>query len=399
MTNSKKDILFIMNNLNCGGAEKALLSLLQTFDYSLYNVDLLLFKKEGMFLKQVPKEVNLLDELQEFQYFDMSFSKALFKAISSLRFDIFFNRILFTLVYKTEKKATVREQKVWKYIKPTLQPLSKKYDLAIGFLEKTPNYFCVDKVDAKIKIGFVNNDYEKLEMDSSIDVPYFEKLDYIATVSEECLEALKRTFPKQAEKCIIIGNISAPKLINKLALEAIEPLHSGLKLITLGRLSPQKGYDLLVETARLLKDKDVDFKWYILGIGELQNQLNQMIEKYDLHNHIVFLGLKENPYPYIKQSDIYIQPSRFEGKSLAIDEAKILHKPIILTNFSTAKDQITNEVNGLIVEMNPEALVNGILKMQSETDLKKQLIKNLSNEIVGNESEIEKIYKIVDSIV
>jgi glycosyltransferase involved in cell wall biosynthesis len=114
-----------------------------------------------------------------------------------------------------------------------------------------------------------------------------------------------------------------------------------------------------------------------------------------LQNHIVFLGLKENPYPFIKQSDIYIQPSRFEGKSLAIDEAKILHKPIILTNFSTAKDQITNEVNGLIVEMNPEALVNGILRMQSDTHLKNQLIENLCNEIVGNESEIEKIYKII----
>ena len=399
MTNSKKDILFIMNNLHCGGAEKALLSLLQTFDYSLYNVDLLLFKKEGMFLKQVPKEVNLLDEPKEFQYFDMSFSKALFKAIASLRLDVFFNRILFTIVYKTEKKATVREQKVWNYIKPTLKPLSKKYDLAIGFLEKTPNYFCVDKVDAKVKIGFIHNDYEKLDMDASIDVPFFDKLNFIATISHECLEVLKRTFPKQADKCIIIGNISAPKLINKLALETIEPLYSGLKLITLGRLSPQKGYDLLVETARLLKENTIDFKWYILGIGELQNQLNQLIEKYDLQNHIVFLGLKENPYPYIKQSDIYIQPSRFEGKSVAIDEAKILHKPIIVTNFSTAKDQITHDVNGLIVAMNPEALVNGIVRMQSETDLKKQLIENLSNEIIGNESEIEKIYKIADSIV
>ena len=206
---------------------------------------------------------------------------------------------------------------------------------------------------------------------------------------------MQRSFPNHLNKLLIIGNITSPKLVLQLAEAPVEPLFNGLKLMTMGRLSPQKGYDMLVHSAKILKDSQLDFKWYILGVGELQNQLNQLIEKYDLHNHIVFLGLKENPYPYIKQSDIYIQPSRFEGKSLAIDEAKILHKPIILTNFSTAKDQITNEVNGLIVEMNPEALVDGIFRMQSDTHLKIQLIENLSSEIVGNECEIEKIYELL----
>lgn len=384
-----------MNNLRVGGAEKALISLLQTFDYSLYNIDLLLFKKEGLFLNQVPKEVAILEEPSEYKFFDMSFIKAILNALKLLRFDIVINRIAMAYLFKTEKNVAIREQKLWKFLGKCLSPVCKKYDMAIGFLEKTPNYFCADKVTAAVKIGFVNNDYEKLEMNPKLDYDCFNKLNYIATVSEECLAALQRSFPNYLDKLLVIGNISTPRLILKLADETIEPLHSGLKLITLGRLAPQKGYDLLVDAAHILKQKNINFKWYILGIGELQEELNSQILKFNLQDEIVFLGLKENPYPYIKQADIYVQPSRFEGKSLAIDEAKILHKPIIVTNFSTAKDQIISNENGLIVAMNSDAITNGILKLQNDGDLQNKFIENLSKEKMGNESEIEKIYTLI----
>lgn len=392
---NKKNILIIMNNLRVGGAEKALLSLLQTFDYSLYTVDLLLFKKEGLFLNQVPNEVTVLEEPLEYKFFDMPFSKAIIDALKLGRLDIVRSRIAMAYLFKTEKNVTVREQKLWKFLGTCLQPVTKKYDLAIGFLEKTPNYFCAYKVTATVKLGFVHNDYEKLEMEPKLDYDCFNKLHFIATVSNECLAALQRSFPEYSDKLLVIGNISAPKLILKLAEEPIEPLHSGLKLITLGRLSPQKGYDLLVEAAFILKQKCIDFKWYILGIGELQKELNALIANYNLQNEIVFLGLKENPYPYIKQATIYIQPSRFEGKSVAIDEAKILKKPIIVTNFSTAKDQINSGENGVIVAMNPNAIATEIIKMQNDAALQNKLRFNLTNENMGNESEIEKIYALI----
>lgn len=384
-----------MNNLRVGGAEKALISLLQTFNYSLYNVDLLLFTKEGLFLNQVPKSVTILEVPTGYKFFDMSFTKAIFNAIKLGRFDIVINRIAMVYLFKTEHNVAVREQKLWKFLGKCLQPISKKYDLAIGYLEKTPNYFCADKVTAAVKVGFVHNDYEKLELDKSFDYQCFNKLNYIATVSNECLAALQRSFPNFLEKLLVIENISAPNLILKLANEAINPLYSGLKLITLGRLAPQKGYDLLIETAHILKQNNIDFRWYILGIGELQNELNALIISHNLQEEIVFLGLKENPYPYIKQADIYIQPSRFEGKSLAIDEAKILKKPIIVTNFSTAKDQIKSEENGLIVAMNPTAIADGIIRLKNDVQLQNNFTFNLSKEKMGNEDQIEKIYALV----
>lgn len=395
MINTKKNLLFIINNLNCGGAEKALISLLQTFDYSLYNVDLLLFKKEGLFLKQVPKEVIILNVPNEYSFFDMSFYKAIVDAIKIKRFDIAFNRILFSILYKFEKNPAVREQKAWRYVGPTLKPLPKKYDLAAGFLEKTPNYFCIDKVDAITKIGFIHNDYEELELDVTLDIPYFDKFDYIATVSEGCLHSLQRSFPNHLNKLLIIGNITSPKLVLQLSEATIEPLFDGLKLITMGRLSPQKGYDMLVHSAKILKDSQLDFKWYILGVGELQAEIEELIVANQLEDNIVFLGLKENPYPYIFQSDIYVQPSRFEGKSVAIDEAKILSKPIVVTNFSTAYDQLTHKETGYITEMNPESIAYGIIELLQNDELRTLLSKNLSELHLGTESEIEKIYELL----
>ena len=107
------------------------------------------------------------------------------------------------------------------------------------------------------------------------------------------------------------------------------------------------------------------------------------------------MGIRENPYPYIKKSDIYVQPSRFEGKSIAIDEAKILNKPIVVTNFSTAKDQIINNKNGIITEMNSKSLVNEIERIICDEKLKKKIILNLSNEKIGNESEINRLYEVI----
>jgi glycosyltransferase involved in cell wall biosynthesis len=179
-----------------------------------------------------------------------------------------------------------------------------------------------------------------------------------------------------------------------LASEPIAPLHGGLKLITMGRLTPQKGYDLLVATAKLLQDSSLDFKWYVLGVGPLQEDLNRSIAANQLENSIVFLGLKENPYPYILQSDIYVQPSRFEGKSVALDEAKLLQKPIVVTNFSTAADQIQHEKNGLVVAMDAQAIAAGILRLANDLDLQKSFASHLRTEMVGNEREVEKLYAV-----
>lgn len=391
----KKNLLFVMNNLNCGGAEKALISLLETIDYSLYNVDLLLFKQEGIFLKKIPKEVNLLKEPIEYKYFDMPIRQSIVSCIKTFRLDIVLWRILAGYIFKTEENRARCEQRVWKYVSRSIKSLDKKYDVAIGYLEKNPIYFCVDKVNANKKIGFIHNDYDKLCMDSSIDHKYFEELDSIVTVSESCEDVLKKWFQKYKEKIKVMYNIVSPKIIKKMANDYISIDEKKINIVSVGRLNYQKGFDMAIEACELLKNDGYDFTWSILGEGEERLTLENMIKERNLEDVFILKGIQENPYPYIKQADIYVQPSRFEGKSIAIDEAKILHKPIVVTNFTTAKDQIYDEENGLIADMNSEAIYTGIKRLIDSYEIREKLSANLCKEELGTESEIEKFYNLL----
>ena len=390
----KKNILFVINNVNCGGAEKALISLLETINYSMYNVDLFLFKHEGLFFSKIPQPVNLLEEPFEYQYFDMSMKKAIIGCIQKGRIDIALSRLCAGYIFKSEKNRARCEQRTWKYISKSLKRLDKKYDVAIGYLEKNPIYFCIDKVNAEKKIGFIHNDYDELGMDPSIDMEYFSKLDNIITVSEECANVLKQRFPMYKKKVKVMYNIVSPNMINKMSLEKIDMRHKGTKIVSVGRLNYQKGFEMAIGACKELKDNGYKITWYVVGEGEERAPLEKMIEENNLQGTFILLGIKENPYPYIREADIYVQPSRYEGKSIAIDEAKILHKPIVVTNFSTAKDQIKNEETGIIVEMNPLAISEGLKKIIDNEKLKNKLTDNLSKEALGTESEIEKLYTL-----
>ncbi|MED0904735.1 glycosyl transferase [Bacillus cereus] len=392
----KKDVLFVINNLNCGGAEKSLISLLNTMDYSRYNVDLFLFKHEGLFLNKIPKQVNVLEEPPEYQLFDMPIKAAIMKCLRQGRLDIALSRVCAGYIFKSEKNKARCEQRVWRYLSKSLQNVSKKYDVAIGYLEKNPVYFCIDKVNANKKIGFIHTDYDKLGMDPNIDRGYFRSLDHIVTVSEECANVLKQRFSIYNDKIGVIHNIVSPSTINKMSQEKVDLERKGVKLVSVGRLSHEKGFDLAIEACKNLVGDGYEIKWYIIGEGEGRGKLEKMIEENHLQDHFLLLGLKENPYPYIREADIYVQPSRFEGKSIAIDEAKILHKPIVVTNFSTAKDQIKNEENGLIIDMDAHSLSEGIKKLIHNEELRNKLIKNLSDEELGTESEIKKLYTLFE---
>ncbi|WP_338449832.1 glycosyltransferase [Niallia oryzisoli] len=394
----KKDLLFVINNLNCGGAEKALISLLETIDYTVYNVDLLLFKHEGLFFNKIPEQVNLLDEPLEFKYFDMPIKAAIIDALKKGRLDITSSRIGAGFIFKTEENNARCEQRVWKYISKSLKQLNKEYDVAIGYLEKNPIYYCLEKVRAKKKIGFIHNDYNKLGMDPALDMQYFGQLDYIVTVSEECSNVLKQQFPMYKDKVCVMYNIVSPAIINKLSMEKINFNQKGTNLVSVGRLNSQKGFDTAIEACKDLITSGYQVKWLIIGEGEERTKLEQMIKEHQLENHFILLGMKENPYPYIKAADIYVQPSRFEGKSIAIDEAKILQKPIVVTNFSTAKDQINDQVNGLVVAMDAKSISIGIQRLIKDQKLRSKLVDQLSKENLGTENEIKKLYSLIEAV-
>lgn len=392
-----KKILFIMNDLECGGAQKALISLLDNFDYSKYEVDLMLLNQRGIFMKSIPEKVNLLPEPKYYKYFNMPIKEAVIDLIKLKKYKILFSRLVSVIKFKTEKNSAILEQKLWKNFSVSLEKVDKKYDVAIGFLEKTPIYFCIDKVKAKKKFGWIHTNYTSMGIDCRLDKPYFEKLDKIITVSEGSAKILKNTFVSERDKVITINNIITSNTIYKLAEEKVEFDNKYINVVTVGRLTAAKGYDLAIEACKNIVDKGYKIKWYVIGEGEEREKLQKMIKERNLENNFILLGLKENPYPYIYGSDIYCQTSIFEGIGISITEAKILNKPIVITNFESSEEQIKNNFDGIICDMNSEKVAESIIKLIKNKSLCRKFSNNLSKKDISNRYEIEKLYKIINS--
>lgn len=395
-TSTKIKVLFVMNNLTVGGAEKSLISLLQVFDYNRYQVDLLLFKQEGLFLSQVPAEVNLLPVPVNFKYFDMPFTKVVRDNWKPLRWNVIIQRIRFKLLRKKANNAAESEQLGWPALSKTLPPLKKKYDAAIGYLQNTPNFYVIDKVISSKKFGFIHNDYAHLGMNKDWDYPYFKNFDKIITVSEESKKVLNTFFPHLKDKFIIIKNLISANSVRKLSQSEIVHLQKN-SVISVGRLTKQKNYYLSIAAFKILYDKQIDFTWYILGAGDQEKDLKKTVKELGFLEQVKFLGVKENPYPYMKSADIFLSTSEFEGDGIVVSESKVLNKPIVLTNFSTAQSHINNGENGFIAEMSSESVANLLEKLLTTETLRKKFSEQLAKEDFQNCDEVQKLYDLIEN--
>ena len=209
---------------------------------------------------------------------------------------------------------------------------------------------------------------------------------------------LWKFFPEIKERIVKIENISSPEALKKFSVGVPEEYAGADKkiLLTVGRFSPQKGYDTAVDAAKILKDNGAAFKWFAIGKGELKKQIEEKIEAYGLQEDFILLGEKSNPYPYIQGCDIYVQPSNFEGKSIAIDEAKAFSKPIVATKFSTVFDQLSDGETALLAEIDARDVADKIMRLINDKALCKKLSDTLARTHRGNEEELEKFYKLLE---
>lgn len=389
----KKQLLFIIPKLCIGGAEKSLISLLQLLDYSAYDVDLLLFRKEGTFIADVPKQVNIIDAGEEYLHFDGSASQYIKGCLKKLSVSRILNRIVYSKAVGSGDYA-----KGWQCLKKIMLAPQKHYDAAIAYLENTSTYFCADCVSADKKIAYVHCDYRKLVNRPDFDGKYYRKFDSIVTISDECLNSLAETFPEYREKLTVIENITSAKTVNTFAEKPIDDFESdgAPKILTVGRLAPPKGHDMAVDAAKILSDKGYSFKWFALGSGDLEEKIREQIKSLGLEEKYILLGERANPYPYLKACDIYAQTSYSEGKSIAIDEAKIFAKPIVCTSFPTVYDQLADGETALLAEISAESIAEKIEMLLNDESLCQNLSENLKKEKAGNEKEIDKFYQLLE---
>lgn len=380
----KEKILFVIPSLRSGGAEKSLITLLSLMDYEKYDIDLLCFRRDGLFYDKIPQQVNVIKETEKYEIFDGDAKSAMLYFVKKGNIISAIDRLKYA-------KSVLTEEESWNLLQKQLPKIEKEYDCAVGYLEGNASYFVADRVKAKRKICYVHNDFKKLGLSKEKNRELFKRCDKVVTVSELCLDSLNDVFPELSEKFLIIENITSPQIINEYAKEQVYDRSTDCFVLnTVGRLAPQKAIDLAVKASAILKEKGYNFRWYHIGTGELKEEIESLIKKLNVEKEFILLGERSNPYPYIGQCDIYVQPSRYEGKSIAIDEAKCLCRPIVTTNFTTVADQITNGINGLVCEKSEHDIADKIERLLTDESLRKKLSENLSKEKTGNEEEIEK---------
>lgn len=393
----KKKILFVIPSLSSGGAEKSLVSLLKLFDYSRYDVDLFAFRAQGLFVDKIPENVTVYDAGEAFNAFDGDIKKAILHFIKKGRPDLIAARILYALALKN-KNSYVRETKLWAQMKKAVSFEYKKYDCVIGYLEGTADWFAGEYPCADKKIGYMHSYLDKTDSDKKRFGEVVSSFDYFAAVSDECEQNLKKEYPDYGG-FTVIHNIVSPSLIkDELTGEKLPDSDGVLKLLTVGRLSHEKGPDIAVRACAALKGRsDVPFKWYHIGSGREKENIVALIKELDVEDCFILLGEKSNPYPYFADCDIYVQPSRYEGKSIAIDEAKCLYRPIVVTDFPSVYDQISDGETGLICKTDPESVAAAVLKLLNDYELRNKICQNLKLSNPGNESEIQKLYDLIES--
>ena len=402
----KPRILILMHYMELGGAESALLGLLQSVDPARADVDVFIYSHRGELMKYMPTDkINLLPEVESYSLTEKPLSVVVKKGqwrLALARMKGRNNTSSFCEKNQDSDKPAecgtfFQQRSTWKVL-PMIQP-NVVYDLAISFM--TPHFILLNNVRAKKKIGWIHTDYTRILIDVEAELEMWKELDYIASISDEVGRRFCEVFPSLKDKLVPIENILNSKFIRRRASEGSVTLdddESVVNLLTIGRYSPPKKMEEIPMICRKILNRGVQIKWYIVGYGswEIENVVRENARQEGVADNIVLLGKKENPYPYIKACDIYVQPSRYEGKSITVREAQILCKPVIITNYPTAKSQVIDGVDGTIVPMEVDACAEAMVQFIRDKEKQVRIIKYLKAHDYGNESEIEKIYQLCE---
>lgn len=397
-------ILILMHYMELGGAESALLGLLQSVDPARVEVDVFLYSHRGELMNFIPSDkVHLLPEVEAYSLTEKPLSEVLKKGYWRLALARMKGRRKTTAFCERHKQddrpaecGTFFQQRETVRVLPKIQP-DVEYDLAISFL--TPHFVALNNVRAKKKIGWIHTDYTRVLIDVDAELKMWKRLDYIASISEEVGNRFCEVFPSLRPKLLQIENILNADFIRRRAEERTVSLcddSSTVCLLTIGRFSPPKKMEDIPLICKKILDTGLHVKWFIIGYGskEIENVVRENAQKEGVEDNVVILGKKENPYPYIKACDIYVQPSRYEGKSITVREAQILCKPVIVTNYPTAGSQIQTGVDGLIVSMDVDICAGEMAQFIANKELQKNIVKYLKAHDYGNVAEIEKIYQL-----
>lgn len=402
----KPHILINMHYLEIGGAETALIGLLNALDPKRVDVDLFLHDHRGEMMQFVPEWVNVLPAIKEYTMLERPIKELVKRGHWLIAGARLWAKYISKKAYK-KSHSSLPNAGIFHYIAKYTTPLLPKinptvtYDLSISFLN--PHQTTAQKVNARKRIAWIHTDYTKIWVDANDELPVWSKYDYIASISPDVTKTFLQTFPSFANtnKIVEIENILSPAFVRRRAdiknVEGEMSKYGGeVKLLSIGRFSEAKNYDNVPDICQRMVKEGVDVKWFIIGFGGDEQLIRRKIEEAGMQEHVIILGKRSNPYPYIKACDIYVQPSRYEGKSVTVREAQMLCKPVVVTNYPTASSQIKNGIDGVIVPMDNEGCARGLAEVVTDKALQERLVDYLKTHDYGNEREVDKVYRIAE---
>ncbi len=399
-----KSMLIVSHAMEIGGAERSLIGLLNSIDYSEYKVDLFLLRHTGEFMSMIPEKVNLLPLKKQYSFL----ATPIVSVIKQGGFLVALGRIIGKFKAQSFIKKSIAEngknleacgvglEYSHKYTAKFMPKISdKKYDIALSFL--TPHYFVRDKVDADKKLAWIHTDYTVLTVDTESETKMWSAYDNIVGVSEQCSERFVEVFPELKDKVTVIENILSQEFVREQAemedvSSEIPKSEDGINIVSVGRFEKQKNFSQL---PAIISKLDLPIKWYLVGYGGQEAKIREKIKEYNVEDKLIILGKKTNPYPYMKACDIYAQLSLYEGKAVTVREAQMLYRPVVITDYPTAHSQINDGTDGKIIPLEIDACVEKLREFILDKELQKKISNNCKELNFGNEEEIEKIYDII----
>ncbi|RJX41534.1 glycosyltransferase [Paenibacillus pinisoli] len=394
----KKRILISVYDMEIGGVERSLINMLEHFDYERYEVDLFIFSHQGDLLSQLPPKVRLLPEKGGFTVF----RKPMKQCLQEGRIAGVVVRLLVKVIADakarrlklSEGSGYIQLQLVSKYMSMLLPSIDdNRYDAAISYA--WPHDFMLKRVKAAKKLAWIHTDYTQLQIDNAVDEAMWAGYDGIASISEACTDAFLSRYPALSDKIFLMENITSPAYIRSKAMEegAGGMDSSSFNLVSVGRLSYVKGFDMAIEAMRLLSAKGLDgVKWHIVGFGGSEGELRAQIAEYGLEDRVILHGKKQNPYPYMAACDLYVQPSRYEGKAVTVTEAQIIGKPVLITDYPTSGSQVHDGIDGMICEANAGSIAEAVERLYRDAALRERLAAAVKGTDFGNAGELAKLY-------
>lgn len=392
-----KKILFMCINMNIGGTEKALLTMLNEMDRRKYDITLFMLEEYGGFLNQIPDGIKVI-YLKEYKKLKKFINDppqlVVVELIKKRKVIEGLSLLVIYIISKLIKDISI----YYKYILRNVDILNEEYDIAIAYAGPMDfiSYFVINKIKSKKRVQWIHFDITKIGFNVNFAKKIYDKFDKVFVVSNEGKDKLINFLPSLKDKTEVFFNIISCKMIEKMSYEGegFSDDFDGTRILTVGRLSKEKGQDLIIPVLKKLKENGYKVRWYCIGDGPERNEYEKIVEELNIKDDFIFLGSKLNPYKYMKECDIYVQPSKHEGYCITLGEARCFNNPIVTTNFTGANEQIVNENTGLVCEISEEGIYKAIKKLLDDNDIYELIKNNLSNEIINTTSEIKKLDNI-----